>query len=339
MGDIMNPGAAGGGSDAIIRRPVSGQQGSRAGIGEANLDQPDRDLGFGRVLSQEAQRLLNRDGTFNVARRRSSGTRRLLSYHGMLTASWPVFFALLGAAYTVLNLVFASAFWLCGTGALQGSSVASPFWQAFFFSVDTFSTIGYGNIAPVGYLANTLVTVEAVVGLLSFSLATGLVFARFARPTAQILFSENAVIAPYRGITAFEFRVVNRRASELINLSATVVLSRFEQIDGIHQRRYYPLALERTSVAFFPIPWTVVHPIDESSPLYQYDAQKLKSSGAEFLILLSGTDEVFAQTVHTRSSYSADEVKWGMRFASLFQENRGGLRIDLERFHSLEAAS
>jgi inward rectifier potassium channel len=304
------------------------------------IEQPNQDLGFGRVLSQrEVSRLLNRDGTFNVSRRKTGAVRRLLSYHGILTTSWTVFFALLGAWYGIANLIFAFGFWLCGAGALQGNSVPSAYWQAFFFSVDTFATIGYGNIAPVGYPANILVTFEAIVGLLSVALATGLVFARFARPTAQILYSQSALIAPYREMTAFEFRVVNGRHSELTDLSASVVLSRFEERDGVRQRRYYPLPLERDRVAFFPLPWTVVHPIDQSSPLYGSDAQKMRESRTEFLILLSGTDETFAQTVHSRSSYSADEVLWGMKFANLFQEGRGMLTIDMQRFHSVESAS
>lgn len=307
--------------------------------GGATSDQPNQDLGFGRVLSErQISRLLNRDGTFNVSRRKVGFVGRILSYDGMLTISWRMFFAVLASGYALLNLVFAFGFWLCGPEALEGNPVASSFWRAFFFSVDTFATIGYGNIAPVGYPANLLVTFEAMVGLLSFALATGLVFSRFARPTAQILYSRHAIIAPYQDTVAFEFRVVNGRQSELIDLSATVVLSRFEEQGGIRQRRYYPLRLERNRVAFFPLSLTVVHPIDQSSPLYGYDKRKLQESRAEFLILLSGTDETFAQTVHSRSSYSADEVLWGVRFANLYQDGQGVPTIDMQRFHSVETA-
>ena len=328
------------GTDSVERSGASGGEVTRRlADNQRNIDQPNQDLGFGRVLSQqEVARLLNRDGTFNVSRREIGALRKLLSYHGMLTTSWTAFFALLGAGYGLINLIFGFLFWICGAGALQGSSVPSSFWQAFFFSVDTFATIGYGNIAPVGYPANILVTIEAIVGLLSFSLATGLVFARFARPTAQILYSDTAIIAPYRDITAFEFRVVNKSHSELTDLGATVVLSRFEQIEGRRQRRYYPLALERDRVAFFPLPWTVVHPIDENSPLHGQTAQHLKASRAEFLILLSGTDETFQQIVHSRSSYAAEEVLWGMRFASVFQDRPGVLDIDMQRFHRVDPA-
>jgi inward rectifier potassium channel len=305
----------------------------------AARDSVNRDLGFGRVLSQqEVARLLNRDGTFNVSRYQTPAWRRALTYHGMLTMSWARFFGILAGAYGLVNLAFGAGYWLCGPEALTGLTVGSRFWRDFFFSVETFSTIGYGNISPDGYAANILVTVEAIVGLLSVALATGLIFARFARPTARILYSQNAIIAPYQGITAFEFRVVNGRHSELTDLSATIVLSRFEESGGVRQRRYYPLPLERNRVAFFPLAWTVVHPIDAASPLYGYTEQMLRQSRAEFLILLSGTDETFAQIVHSRSSYTADEVLWGMRFANLFQEGEPVPTINLQRFHSVEVA-
>jgi inward rectifier potassium channel len=328
--DSLNSGASG---ELIPNR----EQASRE---LATTEAGNRDLGFGRVLSQqEVSRLLNRDGTFNVSRHQTPGWRRLLSYHGMLTISWPAFFAVLSGGYGLLNLAFAVGFWLCGPQALEGATVQSNYWRAFFFSVDTFATIGYGNMEPVGYAANILVTFEAIIGLLSFALATGLIFSRFARPTAQILYSRNAIIAPYQGVTAFEFRVVNGRPSELTDLSASIVLSRFEEQNGIRQRRYYPLTLERNRVAFFPLAWTIVHPIDPSSPLYGYDEQRMKESRAEFLILLTGTDEAFAQTVHSRSSYAADEVLWGMRFANLFRDGKTVPTIDLERFHTVEVAS
>ncbi len=296
-----------------------------------------RDLGFGRVLSsQAALRLLNRDGSFNVYRRKAGLFRRIFTYHGLLTMPWSSFFAIVIGTYLVLNAVFAFAYVLCGPGALQGKSVQSPFWDAFFFSVHTFATIGYGDVVPVGFPANLLVTAESVVGLLSFALATGLLFARFARPTAQIIYSRQAIIAPYRGITAFEFRVINARDNQIINLEARVILTRFEESGGLRQRRYYLLPLERQNVAFFPLAWTVVHPIDQSSPLYGWNRQTLLQSHAEFLILLTGVDETFAQSVHSRSSYSAEEVVWGARFASLFQDGEAVPTLDMTKFHQVE---
>jgi inward rectifier potassium channel len=185
------------------------------------------------------------------------------------------------------------------------------------------------------------VTLESLVGLLGFALATGLLFSRFSRPSASVLYSKSAVVAPYRGITAFEFRVINQRKSQLIELQAKVVMARFENINGSMQRRYYVLPLERSQVAFFPLSWTIVHPIDESSPLYRSTHEELLRSSAEFLVLLTGIDETFSQTVHSRSSYIAEEIVWDARFGNLFERSSGeqSLRVDIERFHAVERVS
>src|SRR5262249_29544799 len=150
-------------------------------------------------------------------------------------------------------------------------------------------------------------------------LATGILFARFSRPTAKILFSRNAIIAPYRENIAFEFRIANERKNQIIELEAKVLFTRFEPIDGSSTRRYYSLALERSKVAFFPLTWTIVHPITPTSPLYGLTDQDLRETRAEFLILLTGIDETFSQTVHSRSSYRADEVIWNARFTDVFE--------------------
>jgi inward rectifier potassium channel len=304
------------------------------------MNQETRDLGFGSVLSQEQKlRLLNRDGTFNVYRKRKSTLRSLFTYHGLLSMPAPVFVAIVTAIYLILNMIFAVGYILCGPNALQGMAAQYRFWQAFFFSVHTFATIGYGNVAPVGMAANLVVTLESIVGLLSFALSTGLVYARFARPTAHIIYSDKAIIAPYRGITAFEFRIINGRQNQLINLEAVVILTRFEENKGIPERQYYNLPLERPNVTFFPLAWTIVHPINELSPLFGWNQEMLVQSHAEFLILLAGTDEVFAQIVHSRSSYAAPEVLWGFRFVKLFQEDDGVTTIDMKKFHDLERAA
>ena len=302
-----------------------------------------RDLGFGSVVSRESrQRLLNRDGSFNVGRQGLSFWTSLSPYQALLTMSWSKFFSIIVAFYLGVNALFAVAFMLCGPGSLVETAnvhFEPGFLRAFFFSVQTFATIGYGHIAPAGIAANLIVTLESLFGLLGFALATGLLFSRFSRPSASVLYSRSAVIAPYRGITGFEFRVINQRKSQLIELQAKVVLARFENINGDMQRRYYVLPLERSQVAFFPLSWTVVHPIDESSPLYGVTQDDLLRSDAEFLILLTGIDETFSQTVHSRSSYSAAEVLWNVRFANLFARGAESLNVDLERFHAVERVS
>jgi inward rectifier potassium channel len=296
-----------------------------------------QDLGFGSILSKQQQlRLLNRDGSFNVQRFAPTFWERISSYHSLATMSWLRFFLLIGISYFLINLPFAFAYYLCGPNALSGNAALKGFARYFFFSIDTFATIGYGNITPNGFAANFLVTVEAVFGLLSVGLVAGLVYARFARPTASILYSKQAVIAPYRGITAFMFRLVNRRQNELIEVKARVILSRFEDRDGRRQRVYHTLELERPFVAFFPLSWTVVHPIDEQSPLWGWTEQQSIAAESEFLVLMTATDEVFAQTVHSRTSYSANEVIWNARFTSMFTDREGGIGFNSSKIHAIE---
>jgi inward rectifier potassium channel len=305
-----------------------------------------RDLGFGAVVAGESrQRLLNRDGTFNVARKGLTLGSSLSPYHTLLTTTWSRFIGLLVASYLVLNGAFAVVFVLCGPDALQGpypvGHAGSGFSRAFFFSVETFSTIGYGNIGPASLAANLVVTAEALVGLLWLALATGLLFARFSRPTAKILFSRTAVVAPYRGISGFEFRIANARSSQLIEVEATVMLARFEDHEGRHLRRFYKLALERSSVTFFPLSWTIVHPIDESSPLQGLTREDLRRTDAEFLVLLTGIEETFAQKVHARSSYRWDEVVWGAKFADILHHPKGSeaITIDVSKLDGIEPAA
>jgi inward rectifier potassium channel len=211
--------------------------------------------------------------------------------------------------------------------------------EAFFFSVETFTTIGYGNIIPANFAANVLVTIDAFVGSLGFALATGLLFARFSRPTAKLVFSEKGLIAPYRGITAFEFRIANQRPSQLIDVDAKVLLSRMEEVNGTRMRRFYNLPLERERVVFFPLAWTVVHPIDEESPLNGLTPEDLRETQSEFLVLITAIDDTFSQTVHSRTSYRYDEVKWRHKFRDLFTSDRDGdgiHRNDLRRLHDIE---
>ena len=264
-----------------------------------------QDLGLGSRVAQESHdRFLNKDGSFSAQRKGLGYFRSLSLYHWLLTISWTGFLALLVGFYFCINILFAFAFYLCGPESFQGVvETASHGWfvDAFFFSVQTVSTIGYGRINPVSLTANILVTAESLVGMLGLALGTGILFARFSRPSARILFSHNAVVAPYRDITGFEFRIANERSNQLIETNVTVTLSRFETEHGKRVRRFHLLPLERKSVVFFPLSWTIVHPIDELSPLHGVSRQQLIESDAEFLVLITAIDETFSQTVHARS--------------------------------------
>ena len=317
-------------------------------------EQDLRDLGFGSIVSRESQqRLLNRDGSFNVERRGLGFWSSFSLYHALLTISWGRFFLIFVSWYFVANALFGVAYLACGPQALTGSTLGlenHPFLRAFFFSVETLSTIGYGNVTPIGVAANMVVTFEALTGLMGFAIVTGFLFARFSRPTAKVLFSRHAVVAPYQGLSALEFRVANARSNELIEISAKVMLSRFEDTDGTRTRRYYPLALERDNVVFLPLTWTVVHPIDEASPLHGETVESLRNSQAEVLVLLKAFDEIFSTIVQTRVSYASDEIVWGARFANAFMASaaekfansarKGGkVAVDMRLFDKIEPAA
>jgi inward rectifier potassium channel len=301
-----------------------------------------KDLGFGsEVAKGTRRRLLNRDGSFNVVLDGLNPLASLSLYHWLLTISWPRFLAFIAGSYIAVNALFAFAFLLLGSDALQstaGSFTGQPFYRAFFFSVDTFATIGYGNIIPVGVPANILVTVEALLNIVGVALATGVMFARFSRPSSRIIYSRNAIVAPYRGKTALEFRIANARRSQLIDVQIQAILTKIERASGSAVRKFYELNLERNRVVFFPLSWTVVHPIDLASPIWGLTHADLVNGDAELLVLLIGTDETVSQTVHSRSSYQADEIVWGAKFATMFMrtEAEGIIGMNLSRIHDIE---
>ena len=314
----------------VERQPVSGE-----------FERPaDRDLGFGSVVTEMAgPRFLNRDGTFNVGRDGIGLLSSLNPYHTLLTMSWKSFLGLMLLLYFVSNVVFGALYASFGDVGLVDTTGSTDgiFLRGFFFSVQTFATIGYGTIHPVGVVPNLLVTIESYYSLLANALITGVVFARFARPTARIVFSDIAVIAPYQDITGFMFRLVNGRNSQLLEVKAQVIYARFVDENGRRVRKFDLLPLERRSVSFFPLTWTVVHPIDEGSPLWGCTMEDLLAADAEFLIMLSATDETFAAVVNQRSSYKPDEVRFGHKFITIYNNAPGEkISIDARRLSKTE---
>src|SRR5256714_9589851 len=224
-----------------------------------------KDLGFGTEVARGTRRrLLNRDGSFNVVLEGLNPLSALGLYQWLLRISCPRFLGFIAGSYIAINGLFAFAFLLCGPDALQsttGSFGSQPFYRAFFFSVDTFATIGYGNITPVGVLANTLVTVEALLNIVGVALATGVMFARFSHPSARIIYSRNAIVAPCRAKTTLDYRISNARSSQLIDVQIQAILTKIERTDGLTMRRVLELGLERNTGVFFPFSLAVVHPV------------------------------------------------------------------------------
>lgn len=304
------------------------------------MKQESFDPGLTTQFSGELRRTINRDGSFNV-HRKGVRLRDLNLYLKLIDTSWPRFLSFILVAFLAINMLFAAIYMMLGIENLQGAEKEmGPFVNAFFFSIHTLTTVGYGNIYPRGTGANTVAALEAATGLMVFAIATGLLYGRFSRPSARILFSDHALIAPYQDGTSLQFRITNARSNTLMDLQARVLLMTVNMENGEHKRSYVDLPLERRNVYFFPLTWTVVHPIDNASPLYGKTAEDLARTSTEIMILLQGFDDTFSQVVHSRYSYRHDEIVWGARFAPAFHvDDQGDLVLELERVHALKAVS
>jgi inward rectifier potassium channel len=298
------------------------------------------DPGLTTQFSGELRRAINPDGTFNV-HRKGTRLRDTNLYLKMIDTTWPRFFLVVTIVFLAVNVAFAWLYLAIGIGQLQGTeSEMSAFVNAFFFSVHTLTTVGYGNVFPRGPSANAVAALEAATGLMVFAVMTGLLYGRFSRPSARILFSNNALIAPYQDGHSLQFRITNARSNTLMNLEARVLLMTVTNDDGQHKRSFVDLELERRKVYFLPLTWTIVHPIDTTSPLSGKTADDLKSISAEILILLQAFDDSFSQVVHSIYSYRHSEILWGAKFEPAFSvDPQGDLVLDLDRVNELKMLS
>lgn len=297
----------------------------------------DNDIGFGK--GPTSSRNMNKDGSFNVMRTGEARFRHYEIYHRLITMSWVKFMSLIFIGYLLVNLLFAVMYYFMGTHRLSMDATqmdeGDKFMQAFFFSSQTLTTLGYGRIAPVGALANSLAALEAMIGLLGFALATGLLYGRFSRPHARLLYSENAVVAPYREMTALMFRLTNLRRNQLIEVEIEVNMGFIEP--QAKNRSFILLPLERKKIALFPTSWTIVHPIDEESPLYGKTIAELEAMKMEIFVLLKAFDDTFSQTVYSRTSYRASEIIYGAKFQPMFSQHASGKTLlDLTLINAME---
>ncbi len=303
--------------------------------------EPDADLGFGRVVANAVRgRFLNRDGTPNSKKYGLGAQRTARFYLKALEVSWPVFSAWLAGILLLINGVFAIGYVALGPGALAGADqmgLRDPFLQAFTFSVGVFTTTGTGSMHAVGPTANWLVNLESFAGPIALVLAFGVLIARLTRPRMRLGFSESAIVAPYEGGRGLMFRIVNLQPGELSDVRARVNLIWYEDFDGTRERNFHELQLERDSVEYFTLHWTVVHPITADSPLAGVTPEKLAASQAEFLVFISALEQTYSTRVTARSSYVWDEVRWDVKFASIFANGPEGIvAIDVERLSRTE---
>jgi inward rectifier potassium channel len=298
---------------------------------------PEDDLGFGSQPVMKSQPLLNRDGSVNVRRKGTSFFNTADNYHNLISMGWGKFWLIILSGYLVVNIIFACIYVAIGADGLygtDGNTEIDNFFNAFFFSAQTMSTVGYGHISPRGMVANSVAALESMLGLLAFALATGLLYGRFSRPSAKIRYSKNLLVAPYQDGKGLMFRLANVRKNILIDLSVEVIFSYNEQVDGKPVRRFFQLELERRRVSILTISWTIVHPLDDNSPLKEMTTEELKRTEASFSILLKAFDDTFSQTVHSRAAYYSSDMVWDAKFKPTFdRDDDGTIVLDLSRLH------
>ena len=256
-------------------------------------------------------------------------------YHYMLTASWPMLIVLIGGFFALVNLLFAAGYYW--GGGIQNARSGS-FSDLFFFSVQTMTTIGFGQMVPITLFSNILVSFEALFGLLGLAIVTGLTFAKFSRPTARVRFSRYAVIGPRDGKTSLSIRMANMRANRIVEAEIHLIFTRQEMtLEGDTIRRFYDLPTTRSRSPLFMLSWTAVHPITEDSPFFGQTAESLAPSSPEIVVSITGLDQTFSQTVHARHSFRLEEIVWGARFADVLKVQPDGTRyIDFTHFDDIE---
>jgi inward rectifier potassium channel len=292
-----------------------------------------------------SNRLVNKDGSFNVKRKGGHNPFSDL-YYFLVNVSWVKFLVLVFLLYTSLNTFFAFVYLGCGVGNMNGivhTNFVSDFLNCFFFSAQSLTTVGYGNISPGSHLTQLVASFEALVGVLNFALITGILYGRFSKPVARIIYSDNILIAPYEDGQAFMFRLANQRNNVLIKANVVVLYSKMDVNEkGESFRDYYEMPLEIDSINALPLSWTIVHPLNDKSPLWNKTLAEIKKEDGEIIIQFNAFDETFHETVHSRHSYNGTEVIENARFERAFEDMEGHTLLDLEKIGSytrLEKAS
>ncbi len=296
------------------------------------------DPGIGEKFSHRTQRAINHDGSFNVRRR--GGPPRHDPYQRLILMPWSRFFGEVGLLFGVLNTAFALAYVALGLENLPGVAAPGSWWQDFlsalFFSIQTFTSVGYGHVYPGSNGAGALSSLEALVGVLTFALATGLLYGRFSRPTARIRFSRAAIISRRpSGLPCLQFRVANLRDNILIELTAQVIVKFTDPVTKNFS--YAAVPLERDQVSFLPLTWTLVHDLTPDSPLHGLSPAEYEARDVEIIVMLKGYDDTFAQDVHARYSYIHSEIAWRRRFLRAYDVDEKGIAVvDLDALDATE---
>ncbi len=288
----------------------------------------DSNTGFGTNASSYGGRLLNKDGSPNIKKTGVGILERYSWFHSMLTMGGLHFFIIVFLFYISVNLLFTLAYYLIGTEHLVGINVRTEvekFTEAFFFSAQTFTTVGYGRISPQGFTMSAVSSFQALVGLLSFAVATGLMYGRFSLPKAYIKFSEKALITPYENITGLMIRLAPfKKTSALTDVEAKVTLALIVEENGKFSNQFFTLALETVKINALALSWTLVHPINEESPIYNFTEEDFLKTKGEILIYIKAFDDTFSNSVIARTSYTFDEIAFGYKFRPMYNRDDTG---------------
>ena len=293
----------------------------------------ESNTGFGVNASSYGGRYITKSGNANVRKTGISFFEGISWYHTMLTIPrWKFFFIIILFYFTV-NCCFASLYYLIGVEHLKGIEATTKldqFGQAFFFSIQTYTTVGYGHISPSGFTTSVLASVEALFGLLSFAIATGLFYGRFSQPRAHILFSENALIAPYKEGQALMIRLTPFKNTQLTDAEAKITVGIQLEENNTVTNKFYFLELEMNTINSLNLSWTLVHPITESSPFFGFTENDSKTTSGEIMVFLKAFDDMFSNTVVKRTSYTFDEVVYGAKFNPMFTQSKSDAKTNLE---------
>ena len=293
------------------------------------MSKTTNDPGLGVKFDRIADRSINKDGSFNIKRINFEYSFKN-TYQALIRMKWVWFFVFVTIFIIGSNLVFASIYFVAqpkDLAAMETSNDLSKFMHVLYFSFQTFTTVGYGAISPRSHLIGMVSSIESVYGLISFAFITGLLYGRFSRPNARFQYSNNMLVTPYEDKQSIQFRFVNGRSSQIIELEANVLLSITKRENDTITRKFYDLELVTKNILFLPLNWTIVHVINEDSPLFGLTQEDYISGNAEFMILIKGFDDTFSQVVHSRYSYTADEMIWGAKFVRPYFVNEAGQTI------------
>ena len=299
----------------------------------------NNDTGFGGNPENYGGRFVNRDGSYNVRKEGVPFYQRFSLYHTMLNMpSWK-FFGTLFTFYLTVNFIFGIVYYFVGPREFVGV-VGTTQWQyfkeMFFFSTETYTTVGYGRVNPIGDTANSIAAVESMLGFLSFAIATGLLYGRFSKPKSFLLFSKDALISPYRDGSALMFRFATYKDHHtMTNVDIKVNAAMLVEENGKTTYKFYDLNLERNHVESLPMNWTVVHPITSDSPIYDFTREDMKKADLEIYVSVRAFDDVYSNVVQQRTSYTYDEILFGRKFVQMYRESDDGKTtiVELQRLH------